>query len=119
MLEGIKRGTDISASLTGTESHTGKQWKSYAIMLVTSIFVVCFAWGTGSIFNLFYPLPAIATDVLELIGYVLWGTGMAKPKINHLVNCARSKALNRHLQLVCAEVGIFSFVLARTLTEAL
>lgn len=106
----------MNVSLTGTESHTAKQWKSYAVMLAASTSIVCLAWGTGYAFNLFYPLPGITVDILEFAGYVLWGTGMAKPRINHLINCARSKALNRHLQLFCAEAGIFSFVLARTLT---
>lgn len=104
----------VSVSLTGAD-HTAKQWKSYGEMLVTSISVVFLAWGIGYVFNRFFPLPSIAVDLFEFTGYVLWGTGMAKPKINHLINCARSKALNRHLQLFCAQAGIFSFVLARTL----
>ncbi|MBA3238283.1 MAG: hypothetical protein H0T62_08065 [Parachlamydiaceae bacterium] len=105
----------MSASLIESESHTAKQWKSYAIMLVASICVVGLAWSSGYALNLLYPLPPISVDILEFSGYVLWGTGMAKPRINHFINCARSKALNRHLQLFCAEVGIFVFVLARTL----
>lgn len=105
----------MSVSLIGTENQAAKQWKSYALMLVASILIVFLAWGIGYAFNRFYPLPSIVGDIFEFTGYVLWGTGMAKPRINHIMICARSKALNRYLQLFCAEAGIFSFVLARTL----
>lgn len=105
----------MGAILTEGENYTSRQWRSYGVMLLTNIIVVGFAFGIGQAFNLFYPLPGFAVDIFEFTGYVLWGTGMAKPRISHFVNCSQSKALNRHLQLFCAEVGIFSFVLARTL----
>lgn len=105
----------MSITLIETENHLAKQWKSYGLMLMSSLLVVGSAWGTGLAFNQYYPLSSVSVDVFELMGYVLWGTGMAKPRISHLVNCAKSKALNRYLQLFCAEVGIFAFVFARTL----
>ena len=105
----------MNITVLGSENHTTKQWKSYGVMLFASIFVVGIAWGAGTAFNVLYPLPSFAADLCEYTGYVFWGTGLAKPKINHFVNCSRAKVLNRQLQLFCSIAGIFAFVLARTL----
>jgi hypothetical protein len=99
-------------------SHIAQQWQSYLLMAFSSVAVVTCGWLAGYLFNSYYPLPALVVDMSEFLGYILWGTGMAKPKINHLTNCIPSKTLNRRLQLFCSEVGIFAFVFARTLVPA-
>lgn len=101
---------------TAMVNHRAQQWRSYALMLMASFGVVVSAWLIGYSLNLYFPLPQATADILELTGYTLWGTGLAKPKINHLTQCVPSKVLNRRLQVCCAEIGIFVFVLARTLT---
>lgn len=91
------------------------QWRSYAIMLFASLGVVSCAWLVGCTFNAYYPLPKLAANFLDLMGYILWGTGLARPRINHLTDCSHTKMLNRRLQIICAQVGIFAFVLATSL----
>jgi hypothetical protein len=84
-------------------------------MLFASVVIVSCAWLSAYAFNVYYPLPKLAANLLDIMGYVLWGTGLAKPRINHLVDCHHTKLLNRRLQIVCAEVGIFAFVMASSL----
>jgi hypothetical protein len=104
-----------TTNITTARRSQAKQWRSYAIMLFASLVVVSSAWLTGCAFNLYYPLPKAAASLLEIVGYILWGTGMAKPKINHLIDCHHTKQLNYRLQVICAEVGIFAFVMAGSL----
>lgn len=92
-----------------------RRWRSYLVMLFVSVFVVSLAWFAGYLFNSYYPLPKTAATLLDGLGYVLWGTGMARPKINHHSDCQHTKILNRRLQIACAQIGIFAFVLANTL----
>lgn len=114
---GINEGVKVTSTthIATTRRSQVRQWRSYAIMLFASLVVVSAAWLTGYAFNLYYPLPKAAASLLEIVGYVLWGTGMAKPKINHQLDCHHTKQLNYRLQLICAEVGIFAFVMAGSL----
>lgn len=91
------------------------QLQSYGKMLLLSLIVVAGAWYTGYMLNNYYPLPVISASILEYSGYILWGTGLAKPKVDALTHCIPSKIFYRKLQFVCSELGIFVFVLAGTL----
>ncbi len=87
-------------------------------MLVISIFVVTGAWLIAHTLNTYYPLPAIFASIFEFTGYILWGTGLARPKVDALTHCIPSKIFYRKLQFLCSELGIFVFVLAGTLEPA-
>ncbi len=100
--------------LSSTQGRT-LQLKSYAKMLIASIIVVAGAWLSGFLFNSYYPLPAVSSSLLEYSGYILWGTGLARPKVDALTHCIPSKIFYRKLQFLCSELGIFVFVMAATL----
>lgn len=91
------------------------QLKSYAQMLVLSLLVVLSAILIGLFLNSLLPLPALLIDLLEFTGYILWGTGLARPKVDIVHHCIPSKMFYRRLQLLSSQFGIFAFVLARTL----
>jgi hypothetical protein len=109
---------DASMMIT-TKSGRTLQLKSYGKMLVISLFVVSGAWLAAYSFNTYYPLPAIAASILEYSGYILWGTGLARPKVDALTHCIPSKIFYRKLQFLCSELGIFAFVFASSLETAL
>ena len=117
----VSTSASSSESMTATTPDTAKdifrtrRWRSYIVMLFASVMVVSLAIVTGYFFNSYYPLPKAAAGVLDGLGYVLWGTGMARPKINHHSDCHHTKLLNRRLQIACAQTGIFAFVMANSL----
>jgi hypothetical protein len=84
-------------------------------MLVVSLLIVAGAWFSGYLFNNYYPLPTLCASMLEYSGYILWGTGLARPKINAVTHHIPSKIFYRKLQFLCSQLGIFVFVLAATL----
>ena len=91
------------------------QYESYAKMTIASALVVFCAWFIGYLFNTHYPLSKIWVDILEYIGYVLWGTALAELKIADGAKTLESEELYRKLQIFCSEMGIFVFVMSRSI----
>lgn len=95
------------------------QFGSYAKMAFASALVVFCAWFIGYLFNKHYPLTKFWVDILEYTGYVLWGTALAELKIIDEAQTIESEQLYRKLQIFCSEVGIFVFVLSRSIVPIL
>jgi hypothetical protein len=91
------------------------QLKSYGQMLIISLVVVISAVMVAVCFNRLFPLSEIFVDIFEFSGYILWGTGLARPKVDFIHHCIPSKLFYHKLQLLCSQLGIFVFVLARSL----
>lgn len=99
----------------GSRSVQLLQLESYIKLTVASAIVVFCAWFIGYMFNTYYPLSKIWVDILESIGYVLWGTALAELKVDVIGKTMASEILQRRLQIFCSEMGIFVFFLSRTL----
>lgn len=95
------------------------QLKSYARMFLASIFVVFVAWLIGTCFNKFHPLTSFWVNMLEYAGYVFWGTALADSKAESWSKCTLPEILDKRLQFLCSEMGIFVFVVAQTLTPTI
>jgi hypothetical protein len=91
---------------------------SYIKMFFLSAIVIMSAWFIACCFNKNLPLSISWINSFEYLGYICWGTALAESKVDSWSKCTPPEKLYRKLQIFCSEIGIFFFVLAKTLESA-